>query len=252
MIKKYNDSKYINKDTLLYYANTNEDFLSFPVKGVVIEFPGLDGGSCLGGSMTRDSYSTEWAERFGKKGILLVYLFPGPWSWGAKASMRMANAVIGAIFDKYTLPNGFPLVSCGGSMGSVGALMFAAESEYKLCHAAVACPCADIPDRLDCHPDFPRTYISAAAQYDMELEDALKMFSPIHRISDLPEITYFICSDGADELFPEEQCDLYVEKLKNAGLTVEYYKQPGLGHGGFTPEIREKLHLSIESAILKK
>ena len=249
---KYNDSKLINKDTISYYANTNEEYLTLPVKGIVIEFPGLGGGSCIGGSAEQESYGTVWAKRYAEKGIVAVYLFPGPWSWGNKVSMRMADAVVAAVADKYNLKEGFPVAACGGSMGGTGTLMYAAESSFKLCCAAAACPCVDIPDRLACHESFPRTYVSAAAAYDMELEDALKMFSPAHRISDLQKIPYFICSDGADDIFPEGQCDSYVENLKKAGLSVEYHKQPELGHGGFLPEVRERLHLFIENAILSE
>ena len=43
-----NDNKYINKETLPYYANTNEEHLVLPVKGIVLEFPGLGGGSSAG------------------------------------------------------------------------------------------------------------------------------------------------------------------------------------------------------------
>ena len=71
----YNDGKFINKDTYLYYANTNEIHLTLPLKGIVVEFPGLDGGSCLGGSRTRGNYSTKQAIDFGEKGILVAFIF---------------------------------------------------------------------------------------------------------------------------------------------------------------------------------
>lgn len=252
IMRNYNDSKYINKDTVSFYTNTNEEHLVQPVKGIIAEFPGLDGGSCIGGTLERGSYSNEWTKRFGEKGIIVAYMFPGPWSWGSKGVSRIADAVVAALADKYGLETGFPVAACGGSMGGVGTVMYVAESRYKLCGAAIACPCVDAEDRLMSHPDFPRTYLSAVAKYDMEFEDGLKSISPIHRIQDMQKIPYFICSDAEDEVFPEEQCDLYVEKLKNAGHDVVYYKQPGEKHGGFLPEIREKLHIFLENCILGK
>lgn len=247
----YNDNKYINKNTITDYCNTNEEHLVLPVKGIVIEFPGLGGGSCLGGNMEFESYGSEWAKRFGKKGIVLAYLFPGPWSWGNKAASRMADAVVDAIIDKYGLKEDCPVAVCGGSMGGVGALIFAAESRHRLCCVASSCPCIDIVKNISEVTVFARTYISAAAAYDTEFDDALKNFSPLHRIGDMPKTTYFICSDAEDEIFPEYECDAYVEKLKTFGHSVEYHKQPGLKHGEFFPEVREKLHMLIENEILQ-
>lgn len=247
----YSDCKFINKNTYLYYANSNEDHLESPPKGIVIEFPGLGGNSCLGGTMERGSYSSEKAIAFGKKGILVLYLFPGPWSWGNKGAIRMADAVVDAIAHKYTLGKDFPLVACGGSMGGLGALMYAAKSRHEISGVSVACPCVDALSTFDSHPDFLRTYISAVAPYDMELEDGLKDISPINFINVMPKGQYFICSDGKDQYFTEEQCDQYVQKLAEAGHKVEYHRQPGLLHGEFYPEILEKLYNSIETAILR-
>ena len=247
----YNDGKFINKDTYLYYANTNEIHLTLPLKGIVVEFPGLDGGSCLGGSRTRGNYSTKQAIDFGENGILVAFIFPGPWSWGTIGAVRIADAVVTAIASKYNLGENFPVAVCGGSMGGLGAINYAVNSKYNMRTVAVACPCVDVIDRLYCHPDFPRTYISAVASYDMELEEALKNISPINLVSDMPDTMYYICSNAEDEVFPEEQCDLYVEALKQAGYNVEYHKQPNTKHGEFLPDIREKLHEAIENAILK-
>ncbi len=246
----YNDSKFINPETVKYYANTNEDYLATPVKGIVIEFPGLGGGSCLGGSMDRMPYHWQHAQDFGKNGIILAYLFPGPWSWGNKGAVRMADAVIKALAEKYSLAEGFPLVACGGSMGGMGSLLFAADTSLAITAVAAACPGVDSVKAFDVLPDFPRTYISAIACYDMELEEGLKRISPIHRLSDMPDIPYFICSDGEDECFPQEQVDGYVDALKNKGYSVEYIPQPNLKHGDFFPETRVKLHNFIKKQIL--
>ena len=84
MTHPFDDRKYINRGTYLLYANTNEEFLTLPLRGVVLELPGLGGGSCLGGSPDMGSYATDYAKDFGKHGILLAYLFPGPWSWAIR------------------------------------------------------------------------------------------------------------------------------------------------------------------------
>lgn len=249
-MKVYDDSKFINYENILSFANTNEQFLKTPVKGVVVELPGLGGGSCLGGLMDRMSYDTCYTRDFAENGILVAYMFPGPWGWGNKGEVRYADAVVRAIAKKYDLPEGFPLVVCGGSMGGLGSLMYAADTTLPLCGVAAACPCIDVIDRMDSNPDFPRTYISAAMVYDLPLEEALKAFSPIERIADLPDVPYFISNDGEDEVFPDTQCDEYVEKLRARGLDVEYMPQPGLKHGEFFPEVRDSLHEFIKKQIL--
>lgn len=250
MASNYNDKKFINRDTYMSFANTNEEHVVLPVKGIILEFPGLGGSSCLGGSIDMKSYSLEHTIDYGQNGIIVAYIFPGPWSWGNRGAIRIADAVVDALMEKYNLKTETPVVVCGGSMGGLGALMYAIHSRYKVKMVAAACPCIDVLDRMCAHPEFPRAYISAVASYDAEFEDSLKEISPIYRIADMPKTKYFICSDAEDEVFPEAQCDFFVEKLMEAGHNVEYYKQPGKRHGEFYPEIRKKLYDSLKKAIL--
>lgn len=245
-----NDSKFINKDTLHFYINSNEPFLTTPVKGVVLEFPGLGGSSCLGGCIDMGVYDTDFSRDFGKNGILLAYLFPGPWSWANKGAVRMANAVVSAIKDKYDLPDDAPLAVCGGSMGGLGALIYSLRSAHNITCVAAACPGVNVMTSYNCKELVPRSYFSAAAVYDMPIEDALKDFSPWEHVEEMKNIPYFICSDVDDELFPVAECDEYVEMLRKRGLSVEYYRQEHCGHGAFTPEVRQGLHKFITGKIL--
>ncbi|MBP3323218.1 MAG: prolyl oligopeptidase family serine peptidase [Clostridia bacterium] len=246
----YNDKKYINKNTILSYAKTNETFLKGEVKGVIIELPGLDGCSCLGGNLNLGDYDTEHAKDFAEYGIILAYMFPGPWSWGNKSAIRMTNAVVDAIADKYNLKEGFPLVVSGGSMGGLGTLNFIAGTTRKVTAAAVACPVMDALYSMGCHPEFPRTLLSAVGSYDMDYEDALETISPVHKIGEMPSIKYYISSDGDDELIPEVQIENYAKALKDKGCDVIYRPQPGLKHGQFTKEVWNEQHEFMIRAIL--
>ena len=161
----------------------------------------------------------------------------------------MGDAVLDAICDKYGVAD-LRLGVCGGSMGGHGALLFASDARHTPCAVAVACPGVDATVQLDCRADITRTYISAVSGYDMPLEDALRTISPIHRIADMPHAKYYICSDGADVLFPEQFCNDYVQKLRDAGHDVTYDRQPGLGHGDFFPEVRQNLHDALKNASL--
>lgn len=247
---RYDDSEFINADTVSSYANTNEHLISGKVTAIVVELPGLGGSSCLGGSINMGNYDSAFALRCAKNGILLAYMFPGPWSWGNKAAVRMTDSVVSALARKYGLGDDFPLVVCGGSMGGLGSLNYAADTAYDLAAVVSACPCVDVLDRFSASKSYPRTFISAIACYDMPLQDALKRISPVERIADMPRVPYFICSDAEDEVFPENQCDSYVEKLKAAGHHVTYYQQPGKTHGQFATEVRFQLNTFIINAAL--
>ena len=242
----YDDSKFINGDCVTYYCNTNEDLFNSEteIKGILVEFPGLGGSSCIGGRINMGQYVSELTTRCAENGIVVAYMFPGPWSWGNRAAVRMTDSVVTALKDKYSLPDDFSLVVCGGSMGGLGALNYAADTAYRnnLEGVVAACPCIDVLDRFAAAPSYPRTFVSAVASYDMPLTEALKSISPAHRIAEMPDVPYFICSDGADEVFPEAQCDKYVDALKARDLNVIYYQQPGLKHGEFTEQIKGSLH----------
>jgi len=238
----YDDSAFIRPDNVALYTNTNEAFLTKPVCGIILEFPGLGGSSCLGGTLERRDYGTYYAKAFGTEGIVLAYLFPGPWSWGKKGAVRIADGVVEALAKKYDLPETFSLAASGGSMGGLGSLIYAADTRYTLRCVAVTCPCIDVLAAYSVHPDFPRSFFSAAAGYDLPIDKALERISPVHRITDMPDIEYFICANGADELFPEEEIRKFARKLEDYGKKTIYRNQPDTFHGQFYPEVREELH----------
>lgn len=231
-----NMKEFINKDTVSYYARTNEVLLEAPVKGILLEFPGLGGGSCLGGVDEIGTYDTEFSRQCAKTGVVLAYVFTGPWSWMNKGSVRIADAVTDALLEKYGLKD-VPIVVSGGSMGGLGAIIYAIESRQKITACVAACPCCDVPDRYDVISEIPRTVISALAGYEGDsLLEAMKTVSPMHRIDDMPYIPYFISNCCEDELFPEGLMDAFVEKLLQKGHNVDYIKMPGQKHGAFTTE----------------
>ena len=251
-LKVYDDSKYINKNTITLYANTNEEFLKTPVKGVIVELPGLGGGSCLGGGIERCSYEADFAIECGEQGVFVAYMFPGPWSWGNRGTARITDAVIRAIADKYDLGDNFPICVCGGSMGGEGALNFACDSNLKITACAAACPASDVYETMNICDDHPRTVISAIATYDMSFDEAIDSISPIKRVGEFPEIPYFVCSDGIDYYCPSETCDKLVAMMKDRGLDVIYRQQPGCQHGEFTPEVWAEIHEFILNHALGK
>ncbi|MBP3572384.1 MAG: hypothetical protein J6M42_10535 [Clostridia bacterium] len=234
------DRDFINPDTLDLYCNTNAHLLTAPPTAFVLELPGLGGGSCLGGCMDIAPYNGPLSGALAEKGILQAYGFPGPWSWMNRGAVRMVNALIDAIREKYGLTEKAPWAVMGGSMGGTGALLYAASHSGDPAYTPTAClahcPCVDILDRVYCAPDVPRSLFRAVADYEMPIAEALKTLSPVCRVEDLPSIPYHIVNDLSDELFPPEQMDAYVETLREKGHAVTYHRLPNCRHGELTGE----------------
>ena len=235
------DKKYINKDTLTNYCNTNEHLIVTPVKGFVIELPGLDGNSCMGGNMTLGKNETGVAQELAAHGILHAYAFPGPWSWMNKGARRLVDGIVDAIKEIYHLGENAPWMVMGGSMGGLGALMYTCTAKTKPTACIAVCPCTDVVKSFDVITEFPRTFIRAISDYDMPFEEGLKTLSPIEHLGEMPDIPYLIINDCADELFPEEELDVYVEKLKEHVSNVEYDKLKGCIHGEITVDEWHKI-----------
>ena len=234
------DRDYINPETIDLYCNTNAHLLTSPPRAFVLEFPGLGGGSCLGGCMDLAPYNGPLSAVFAEHGILQAYAFPGPWSWMNRGAVRMVNALVDAIREKYGFTEATPWAVMGGSMGGLGALIYTASHRGDPARIPTAClahcPCVDAPDRVNCKPAITRTFFRAVADYEMPIAEALKTISPIHRLEDMPHIPYHIINDLADELFPAEQMDEYVEKLLGNGHDVTYHRLEGCTHGVLTAE----------------
>lgn len=239
------DDAFINKDTFTMYCNTNASVLKEPVRGIAVEFPGLGGGSCLGGSPDPADYCTEHARYLGERGILHVYMFSGPWSWMNRGAVRMTDNVIAAAKDRYGLSDDAPVAVLGGSMGGLGALIYCVYGENIPVACAAACPCVDVRKQMNVLFHFPRTYVSAVLSCDMPIAQGLDTISPAAHTDDMPAIPYMILNDCADELFAEADTDAYTEKLLALGHDIDYVKLPGCRHGEIPKEVKDGLYRFI-------
>ncbi|MBR7061688.1 MAG: prolyl oligopeptidase family serine peptidase [Clostridia bacterium] len=253
------DLKYINKDTVELYCNSNAALLrgcgwsggedssgsNGRPKALVLEFPGLGGNSCLGGSMDELSvYDNPFTRACAAQGIAVAYMFPGPWSWMNRGAVRITDLVVNAFMQKFgwESDDDFSLVVMGGSMGGQAALIYSIDSAHKVRACAAHCPCCDVGDCFRVLDEFPRTFLSAVNCYDMPLDDALKLISPVERISELPDIPYLITADELDVIIPLEGLEKYVKRLTARGLNVNYMRLDNMGHGGISDADRERLN----------
>ena len=235
----------------LYYTRTNGHLLAGKPKAIVLEFPGLGGGSCLGGSLDIGRYEGEYAESLAAEDILLVYMFSGPWSWMQKGSVRVSDLVVDALLEKYSLPGDTPICVSGGSMGGHGAIMYAAESRHrkKICSIAAACPCLDLTNCVFADPTFPRAFVLGVADQPRPLKAGLKKSSPAYRIDDLLKVPYFVACDGADQFFDADEMEEFFKKLSARGAEVTFRKMEGLAHGAFTREVRDEFTEFVKKSV---
>lgn len=249
------DRDFINPDTIDLYCNTNAHLLTAPPTAFVLEFPGLGGGSCLGGCLDMAPYNGPLSDFLAEHGILQAYVFPGPWSWMNRGAVRMVNALVDAIREKYGFTEKAPWAVMGGSMGGMGALIYTASHSGDPAYTPTAClahcPCVDVLDRVYCAPSVPRSLFRAVADYEMPIEDSLKTLSPLCRLDDMPAIPYHMINDLADELFPFEQMDGYVETLRSRGHNVTYHRLEGCRHGELTGEEWEAIRSFLLANLIR-
>lgn len=234
------DAKFINFEDISYYARTNLKYIKGDIKGIIVEFPGLGGSSCLGGrvemEVSDNEYNNDYALSLAEEGIAILYMYCGPWSWGNRGVIRMADLVVDAVLKQYSLSSDTPIVSTGGSMGGLGALMYTIDSRQNIVGCMAACPCFDVITAYDATASFPRTFLSAIASYDMPFNEALKKISAIERLDEMPKVPYYIVCNVEDDVFDDEGMAAFVELMKGKGQDVTFKVLPGTKHGEFTPE----------------
>jgi homoserine acetyltransferase len=143
----------------------------------------------------------------------------------------------------------------GGSMGGMGALVYTASHGGDPARTPTAClahcPCVDVIGSIYCAENVPRTFFRAVADYEMPIAEALKILSPLHRLEDMPHIPYHIINDLSDELFPFEQMDGYVEKLRGLGHDVTYHRLENCRHGELTGEEWEHISAFLLNHLIR-
>ncbi len=231
--------KHITPENLSGFCITNT--VKGDIRALAIEFPGLDGNSCLGGNYEKAELDSEFARRLGEQGILLVYVFTGPWNWMRSVAKNMVDEIVDAVKIKYALPEDVKIITVGGSMGGLGALMYGANTKNKITACAVSCPVSDLEVAYHFAPYWAATTYLAFGDCEGDLWDAIRYHSPVNRAEDMPDIPYFIiCCDGDVPVPMESHACVLIERMKAAGKNVEYIVLEGMGHCEHTPEAMDK------------
>lgn len=236
----------ITKDTVELYAYTNKAILNVKPKGIVLDFHGLGGGNLRNEPGKFDKLCAE-------NGVLTVFPYYGPWSWMNEAAVKYVDEVVAAVCDREGVSaTDIPIISTGGSMGGLSALVYTryAKVTPKACFAN--CPVCDLLFHATERVDLPRTIYLAFNYGEKSLEDAMRANSPYHLAESMPDVPYYIVHGTADTLVNMENHSIrFAEKMKEYGKTVTFVKVENMWHcdlGSF-PEAEQDYFNAIISSI---
>ena len=165
--------KIMTYETLRSFAYSNDRLIQGEIKGIVLNFYGL-GGATIHNTDPGDAI--EYAE----KGILYVMPYYNPWCWMNRQAVAYTDEIISVLCQKYNLDASVKIVSTGGSMGGLSALVYCVYARLTPCACVTNCPVCDLPYHFTERPDLPRTLYSAFGEYEGDLQTALRSCSPLH------------------------------------------------------------------------
>lgn len=237
----------ITYENLKSFAYVNDDICKKPYKGIVIFFAGLGGMEFY---PDIHPISLGDAKMYAEKGILYVFPYNNPWAWMNKQAVAYTDEIIDVLFRHYQLPDDIPIVSTGGSMGGLGALVYTAFAARTPVACVANCPVCDLPLHYTERPDLPRTLYSALYNEEGSLDEVLKAASPLNLIDKMPDVDYYVFHCECDAAVNiAKHSDVFVKEMaKNHRIT--YHTVPGQPHCKLTDEMRQLYIRYIESSIL--
>jgi dipeptidyl aminopeptidase/acylaminoacyl peptidase len=229
----------ITKDNFGRFAFTNEKALKKPVRLVYVDFHGM---GMHGVDKRVESYPHE--VQMAEAGILQIYPYCGPWHFMNDNAVKTVDEILDAAFEKYRLPEDFPIVSSGGSMGGYSALMYPRlTTSHKVVAVAALCPVCDL---IAIAPYIADALYSVFAHTAIGIDAELKRHSPLLEVENLPRVPYFIAQGDADDIVNKaKHSDKLVAKMRDSGFDVEYLEVAGANHALHTSLPTMERHLEF-------
>ena len=232
----------ITWETLSSFCLSNVADVKGPVRGIVVEHHGL---GCI---WFKPNEGKGWNKDLSEKGIVAFHPHYDPWCWMNDAAVRFTDRIVDCIIEHYGLPKDTKVCSTGGSMGGLGALVYARYSRKNVVAAVANCPVCDLPYHYTERPDLPRTLTTAFADAP-DFDTALKAHSPLDLAPQMPDICYFVVHSTADKAVNKERhSDRFVEAMRKAGRRIEYVISEGTGHCQLKPEARRRYNEAVLAA----
>ena len=230
-------------DTLRNFTYSNDRLIEGEIKGVVLNFMGLN----FNWMIENSAEGSEYAER----GILYIIPYYNPWSWMNAQAVAWVDEILDVLFSHYALPENTPIVSTGVSMGGLCALTYCAYAGRVPTACVTNCPVCDLPFHFTERSDLPRTLYSSLWDFDGTMEEALRSRSPLHLCEQMPRIPYtvFHCEKDLAVNF-DAHAVRFTEAMKAAGHTVELIPVPVRGHGDLSPKMKVRYDETVQKYLV--
>ena len=216
--------KQINGKNLDRFAYVNDKIVTKPIRGIVVEFYGL-------GCLDMHWEETETGRYYAERGILFFMPYTNPWSWMNRQTVAFVDEIVDVLCAKFDLPETVPVISTGGSMGGLAALVYTKEAKRPPVGCIANCPVCDLPFHYTERPDLPRTLYSAFYEADGSLEEALATASPLHLAEKMPAVTYRIyCCEEDKSVDPTAHSKRFAAEMEKYGKHVTLCSVPQRGH----------------------
>lgn len=223
--------KIMTYETLRRFAYSNDKLIKGDIKGIVIEFRGLNNTTV---NNTDPADSLEYAEL----GIIHVIPYNNPWCWMNEQAVSYTDEVIEVLCEHYRLGEDVKIVSTGNSMGGLNCLTYCAYAAITPVVCVANCPVCDLPYHFTEREDLPRTLYSAFANFDGTMEQALRSRSPLHLTEQgsMPKIPYYIFHCGGDAAVNiDKHSGNLVEAMQKGGYDVTFTRVPLRNHCNLSP-----------------
>lgn len=217
-------NKIMTYDNLRNFTYVNDKICTKPIKGIVLSFFGL-------GGMTMYPNETVEGEFYAEQGILYVVPYNNPWAWMNKQSVAYTDEILDVLFSHYNLDENTPIISTGGSMGGLAALVYMVYAKRTPTACVANCPVCDAVYHYTERPDLPRTMYSALYNEQCDLDTALKSISPIHLAEKMPKVPYYIFHCDEDKSVNlHKHSEAFINEMKKYDYNITFNIVPGRGH----------------------
>ena len=234
--------KIITYDTLRRFAYSNDKLIKGKIRGIVVEFRGLN-NTTINDKDPGDSL--EYAEQ----GIIHVIPYNNPWCWMNARAVRYTDEIIEVLCDHYDLGTDVKIVSTGNSMGGLCCLTYCAYARITPAACVANCPVCDLPYHFTERPDLPRTLYSAFGEYDCDLESAMRSCSPLHLADEMPNIPYTVFHCTEDNAVNLESHSARFVKAMEKEHNITLHTVPDRGHCDLSPEAALAYYRATLSAL---
>jgi dipeptidyl aminopeptidase/acylaminoacyl peptidase len=190
------------------------------------------------------------ALEYAEGGIIYVIPYYNPWSWMNRQAVAYTDEIVSVLCEKYGLSDNVKIVSTGGSMGGLSALVYCAYAKITPCACVASCPVCDLPFHFTERPDLPRTLYSAFGEYEGDMQSALRSCSPLHLVEKMPNIPYTIFHCEEDKAVNLEKHSEKFVSVMNEKRKIELKRVHFRGHCDLSDEARLDYKKTILQTVL--